>query len=119
MATAIDKNDKILKFGYSFKAAGPRNKADRAIIRHNEVCKFLYGFPIRRWLIKDEMKLFNKFSIFVLIYCVRYIYQNFCIKKTERRWSIRFESCMQNSWSMASTVDQSEKQTWFVWSYRK
>lgn len=36
MAEAIDKNENILKFGYSFKSAGPRNKADRAIIRHNE-----------------------------------------------------------------------------------
>ncbi|XP_065673639.1 reticulocyte-binding protein homolog 2a isoform X8 [Hydra vulgaris] len=36
MATAIDKNENIIKFGYSFTQAGPRNKADRAIIRHNE-----------------------------------------------------------------------------------
>ncbi|XP_047145980.1 putative leucine-rich repeat-containing protein DDB_G0290503 isoform X2 [Hydra vulgaris] len=36
MAAAIDKNENIIKFGYSFTQAGPRNKADRAIIRHNE-----------------------------------------------------------------------------------
>ena len=40
MATAIDKNENILKFGYSFKNPGPRNKADRAIIRHNEACMY-------------------------------------------------------------------------------
>lgn len=36
MAKAIHENENILKFGYSFMQAGPRNKADRAIIRHNE-----------------------------------------------------------------------------------
>ena len=44
MATAIDKNENILKFGYSFKNPGPRNKADRAIIRHNEACMYLKSF---------------------------------------------------------------------------
>jgi len=39
MASAIVKNENILKFGYSFRQAAPRNKADRAIIRNNEIMR--------------------------------------------------------------------------------
>ena len=39
MANAITKNQNILKFGYSFRQAAPRNKADRAIIKNNEISK--------------------------------------------------------------------------------
>merc|ERR1712168_1339189 len=39
MASAIVKNTNILKFGYSFRQAAPRNKADRAIIKNNEIMR--------------------------------------------------------------------------------
>merc|ERR1712183_591992 len=39
MASAITKNQNILKFGYSFRQAAPRNKADRAIIKNNEIMR--------------------------------------------------------------------------------
>merc|ERR1711962_1136791 len=39
MANAITKNQNILKFGYSFRQAAPRNKADRAIIKNNEIMR--------------------------------------------------------------------------------
>jgi len=39
MAAAIAKNPNILRFGYSFKQAAPRNKVDRAIIRNNEIMR--------------------------------------------------------------------------------
>merc|ERR1711931_578285 len=39
MASAITKNQNILKFGYSFRQAAPRNKADRAIIKNNELMR--------------------------------------------------------------------------------
>merc|ERR1712042_191716 len=39
MASAITKNQNILRFGYSFRQAAPRNKADRAIIKNNEIMR--------------------------------------------------------------------------------
>merc|ERR1712142_324931 len=39
MASAITKNQNILRFGYSFGQAAPRNKADRAIIKNNEIMR--------------------------------------------------------------------------------
>merc|ERR1712183_874767 len=39
MANAITKNQNILRFGYSFRQAAPRNKADRAIIKNNEIMR--------------------------------------------------------------------------------
>merc|ERR1712168_436867 len=39
MASAITKNQNILGFGYSFRQAAPRNKADRAIIKNNEIMR--------------------------------------------------------------------------------
>merc|ERR1711962_1965340 len=39
MASAITENQNILKFGYSFRQAAPRNKADRAIIKNNEIMR--------------------------------------------------------------------------------
>merc|ERR1712142_847478 len=39
MASAIVKNENILRFGYSFRQAAPRNKADRAIIKNNEIMR--------------------------------------------------------------------------------
>ena len=41
MAKAIEQNENILKFGYSFQNPGARNKADRAILKHNEGSKSL------------------------------------------------------------------------------
>jgi len=39
MANAITKNQNILRFGYSFRQAAPRNKADRAIVKNNEIMR--------------------------------------------------------------------------------
>merc|ERR1712119_221927 len=39
MASAITKNQNVLRFGYSFGQAAPRNKADRAIIKNNEIMR--------------------------------------------------------------------------------
>ena len=58
MASAIVKNQKILKFGYSFKQAAARNKADRAIIRNNEIRKFGSIFVVVSLLVEYKNKYY-------------------------------------------------------------